>query len=153
MKIVSVILRTVASIMVMILGIVMVFNSNFYINGVNTNYQFYGGDAYTGIQHAVADASNNINDIANALENIIEDAYKCTGYFLLFIGIYMLGATLSTIHKNKRSTLTEEPEVLSNSTPSEDSVLENIEKYKRLLDAGIITEEEFTAKKRQLLGI
>jgi hypothetical protein len=28
-----------------------------------------------------------------------------------------------------------------------------IQKYKTLLDQGIITEEEFTAKKRQLLGI
>ena len=28
-----------------------------------------------------------------------------------------------------------------------------IQKYKALLDAGVLTEEEFTAKKRQLLGI
>ena len=31
--------------------------------------------------------------------------------------------------------------------------VEELKKYKGLLDAGIITEEEFTAKKRQLLGI
>lgn len=31
--------------------------------------------------------------------------------------------------------------------------IEEIQKYKALLDSGIITEEEFTAKKRQLLGI
>ena len=28
-----------------------------------------------------------------------------------------------------------------------------IQKYKALLDAGVLTEEEFSAKKRQLLGI
>ena len=33
-----------------------------------------------------------------------------------------------------------------------DAVAE-IQKYKTLLDAGVLTEEEFTAKKRQLLGI
>lgn len=33
------------------------------------------------------------------------------------------------------------------------NTVEEIKKYKELLDAGIITEEEFTAKKRQLLGI
>ena len=33
-----------------------------------------------------------------------------------------------------------------------DAVAE-IQKYKALLDAGVLTEEEFTAKKRQLLGI
>lgn len=36
--------------------------------------------------------------------------------------------------------------------PAVDAVAE-IKKYKELLDAGIITEEEFTAKKRQLMGI
>lgn len=36
--------------------------------------------------------------------------------------------------------------------PAADPVAE-IQKYKALLDSGIITEEEFTAKKRQLMGI
>ena len=34
-----------------------------------------------------------------------------------------------------------------------DDVIAQIQKYKGLLDAGLITEEEFTAKKRQLMGI
>ena len=38
-------------------------------------------------------------------------------------------------------------------TSSVDDTINEIQKYKALLDAGIITEEEFTAKKRQLLGI
>ena len=33
------------------------------------------------------------------------------------------------------------------------SAAEEIKKFKELLDAGIITEEEFAAKKRQLLGL
>ena len=36
---------------------------------------------------------------------------------------------------------------------SEADVFDQLQKFKGLLDAGIITEEEFTAKKRQLLGI
>ena len=36
--------------------------------------------------------------------------------------------------------------------PATDAVAE-IKKYKELLDAGIITEEEFAAKKKQLMGI
>ena len=36
--------------------------------------------------------------------------------------------------------------------PAADAVSE-IKKYKELLDAGIITEEEFAAKKKQLMGI
>ena len=36
--------------------------------------------------------------------------------------------------------------------PAVDAVAE-IKKYKELLDAGVITEEEFAAKKKQLMGI
>lgn len=35
----------------------------------------------------------------------------------------------------------------------QEDVTEQLKKFKALLDAGILTEEEFTAKKRQLLGI
>ena len=34
-----------------------------------------------------------------------------------------------------------------------DNVIEEIKQYKELLDTGIITAEEFAAKKRQLLGL
>ena len=37
--------------------------------------------------------------------------------------------------------------------PTGGSAIEEIKQYKELLDAGIITEEEFAAKKRQLLGL
>ena len=36
---------------------------------------------------------------------------------------------------------------------SENNAIEEIKQYKELLDAGIITEEEFSIKKRQLLGL
>lgn len=38
-------------------------------------------------------------------------------------------------------------------TDSADDAAREIQKYKALLDSGLITEEEFTAKKRQILGI
>ena len=34
-----------------------------------------------------------------------------------------------------------------------ENAVEEIRKYKELLDSGIITEEEFSAKKRQLMGL
>lgn len=37
--------------------------------------------------------------------------------------------------------------------PAGGDTVEELKRYKALLDAGILTEEEFTAKKRQLLGI
>ena len=43
--------------------------------------------------------------------------------------------------------------VQAQQTASADDVAKEIQKYKALFDAGMITEEEFTAKKRQILGI
>lgn len=42
---------------------------------------------------------------------------------------------------------------VSASTPQPASQADEIVKFKNLLDQGIITEEEFTAKKKQILGI
>ena len=38
-------------------------------------------------------------------------------------------------------------------TQVENSTAEQLKKYKELLDMGIITQEEFDAKKKQLLGL
>lgn len=44
-------------------------------------------------------------------------------------------------------------QVTAQAAPVAEDPIEQIQKYKALFDSGIITEEEFTAKKRQLLGI
>lgn len=41
----------------------------------------------------------------------------------------------------------------STSPVSNESVVEELKKYKELMDEGVITEEEFTAKKEQLLKL
>lgn len=46
--------------------------------------------------------------------------------------------------RNKNST----PQVIQQASPADE-----IKKYKELLDAGVITQEEFDAKKKQLLGL
>jgi len=45
------------------------------------------------------------------------------------------------------------PPVMASAPAAETNVVEELKKYKELLDMGIITEEEFTAKKRQLMDI
>ena len=37
--------------------------------------------------------------------------------------------------------------------PQQVDAAEELQKYKQLLDSGVITQEEFDAKKKQLLGI
>lgn len=56
---------------------------------------------------------------------------------------------LTVILKKKQGKSTPSPAVETAGT----SAVEEIKKYKELLDAGIITEDEFSAKKKQLLGI
>ena len=44
------------------------------------------------------------------------------------------------------------PAAQTNNNTSSDDVIESIKKYKNLFDEGYITEEEFIAKKQQLLS-
>ena len=47
----------------------------------------------------------------------------------------------------------DQPRSMAAQTPTAGDTVSEIQKYKALLDSGVITEEEFTAKKRQLLRI
>ncbi len=65
-----------------------------------------------------------------------------------------------TAYKNAQETLSalqlacESSNSSANATPQTSSTnIEDIREYKKLLDDGIITEEEFNAKKKQLLGL
>ena len=56
-------------------------------------------------------------------------------------------------HRNVGGTDSEkQPQTRPQPAPQTDTVTE-LKRYKELLDAGILSEEEFTAKKKQLLGI
>ena len=57
------------------------------------------------------------------------------------IGIYLFALSLLGLKKE------------ASSHSVYDSTFLNIENYKKLLDKGIITQEEFEAKKKQLLGL
>lgn len=64
----------------------------------------------------------------------------CAGFFLGLIGLVVM-----LVLEDKNHTKTAQ-------TPPVESVADEIIKYKQLLDGGIITEEEFSAKKTELLG-
>ena len=50
------------SILLMVFGLFL-----FFFNLSDTEYEEYGGDAYTGIQHAAADTANNVIDVVGAV--------------------------------------------------------------------------------------
>ncbi len=78
---------------------------------------------------------------------------------VIVFGIYILIAYLC-IRKKKNSESvfeTVQPAPYYNTAPSapepKSEGMEELKKYKNLLDMGVITEEEFDAKKKQILGI
>ena len=87
------------------------------------------------------------------------DDYKCD-YEQKVTELHTLAVNLMKIldpsapeHRNVGSTDSEkQPQTRPQPAPQTDTVTE-LKRYKELLDAGILSEEEFTAKKKQLLGI
>lgn len=59
---------------------------------------------------------------------------------------------LSKLDNDKLNKRSEETPAKSNNTTENDNI-EEIKKYKELLDSGIITQEEFEKKKKELLNI
>lgn len=86
-----------------------------------------------------------------------------TGLFLAKVIIYTSGnkAEISQVQKNDaknfgdyvRARITAVKEHAHESGPHKDDVATQIEKLSELRERGILTEEEFAAKKKQLLGI
>ena len=53
----------------------------------------------------------------------------------------------------RAGTVLGDDEVIPQAPSGGDSSADEIKKYKELLDMGVITQEEFDAKKKQLLGL
>lgn len=66
------------------------------------------------------------------------------GFWLSFIGIIVVACKPDNRSNSQTST---------QSIASGQSIADEIKKYKQLYDQGIITEEEFLAKKEQLLNL
>lgn len=103
----------------------------------------YGGDAYTGIQNASAQAANNIQ----LLSVIVKTGF---GISFIIIGLILIviGATISNPINNN---FTNNPTPIANLP--EDKISREISKYNELLKMGVITENEFEEAKKKLLNL
>lgn len=88
------------------------------------------------IRKSVSDAAQDPNSVAIGLVERNEQAAEIKKY---------LDQMLANVHSNKNSA--------SNTIIQSSSNAEELKKYKDLLDSGIISQEEFDAKKKQLLGL
>lgn len=77
-----------------------------------------------------------------------------TFYYLIivmFVTIIVLSFASNYITKNDKEEPQKVQTVIAQEVPQSNA--DELKKYKDLLDSGIITEEEFEAKKKQLLGL
>lgn len=84
------------------------------------SYEYYGGDAYTGIQNAAVDTANNVaragadtsNAIAsfhNSMNNQMDNIYIWAGVALMIVAIYLFGCTLSAYEPKAKKVQNELP--------------------------------------------
>lgn len=81
-----------------------------------------------------------------------------TGFSSIIIWALIGGAigivyTIITAKKNPDTKESQQTEILKQKIDSTESQIEQIEKYKQLKDKGLITQEEFDEKKKQILGL
>ena len=125
------------------------------------DYEYYGGDAYTGIQQAAAGTGNNISAVnstiagaGNEILSVILLACAFIFTLIFFVCLYLTIKTFSesTITK-PQATVTEKPEPKKAETEQQNNEISEIEKFNELKERGLLSAEEFDAKKKQLLGI
>lgn len=75
--------------------------------------------------------------------------YGFAGFFILGLFFFFIGLIIALCLSNKKEQVPNITNVINTPTESSDEIL----KLKKLLDENIITQEEFDAKKKQLLGI
>ena len=144
MKKTGFIIKLVAAGLIFAVGLLlMIFglegDTGFDYYGNYVSHETYGGDAYTGIQNAIADSVSAINNIGWAWNDTIEALYMWGGILIMLAALFMVGCTLCNAEKF--------PAKAGNNP------LSNIAKYKELLDSGAITQEEFDTMKARLLGL
>ena len=186
MKKTSFILKIIGAALVIFFGFyIAFFTSVAYPYYEYTSSYTYGGDAYTGIQNAAADTSNNVQKIGYWLYSTFGDFHIFIGLVTIAFGVYLLGCAFASFEWKKKTPAANAvqanavqanavqanavqttayaapvanmfpsamPQTIVNA-PQDNDTVSKISKLKELLDAGIITREEFEAKKNQLLGI
>ena len=126
-------------------------------SGTHIQHSYYGGDAYTGIQNAAADTGNNVlylqatvRSIGNQIISIILVTSAFIFTFIFFVCLYL------TIKTFAEKAIDEKRHNIEGGTAIETSNFSDcdlIEKYSLLKERGHLSEEEFNAKKKQLLGL
>ena len=91
------ILKLIASALIMSVGALMTImgiTDVFWCGKSYVSHEYYGGDAYTGIQNAAADTANNIGELGYLISDIANMAFFFVGLFLIGLGLFLLGKAI-----------------------------------------------------------
>ena len=112
-------------------------------------HKYYGGDAYTGIQNATADAGNNVLYLEALMQRVFRYAFIITGLGFIFYGVKTLLFNKDNVcqNVNMSGAIIESSETKNNETN-----LDRLAKLKSLFDNGAIDENEFKAEKEKILN-
>jgi len=72
-------------------------------------------------------------------------------YLVIIVGVFMIGLATESLPSNAKTATTTSANVGTKTTSAE-SQIERLTKLKTLLDSGVISQEEFETKKKQILG-
>jgi hypothetical protein len=160
---------------VSIIGGIVVFTMD---GGSHSSSYTYGGDAYTGIQNASADAANNICDLINITRTgfalvLIVLGLALIAYFAkskVSVQTHNASNSMNVVAPSREETRMSKPTINSNTqiqpttdyqttdnTKANDKTsaevqLKEIDDWKKLLDTGVINEDEFEEKKKGILS-
>jgi len=90
--------KIIILIFIELIGLLAIFFSIYLFNGYldsfptfnRPEYEYYGGDAYTGIQNSASDTANNVAEAGDLIKNLIYDVSFAFGGLFLIIGLLIL---------------------------------------------------------------
>lgn len=88
------------------------------------------------------------------LASIMDDYGYCAPInWLFYVNMFFIVATTLLVFMRLSKNIKDEPRKVKVVSVATISNAEELTKYKKLLDMGVITQEEFDAKKKQILGL
>lgn len=116
-KLVSAVLLCCLGLVIAIMGLSEAIGGTYYSN--YTSYEYYGGDAYTGMQQASADAANNASKLGVFASGVVSQAYIFVGLVVMLVGIYLVGCTLATAAEQNPTVVEKKEEQTDNSSEND----------------------------------
>ena len=138
--------KSVARMAVGVLAIVLAIICFTLNTGGTERDQAYGGDAYTGIQNASAQTARNIKTLASITKVGFGSILLVTGCYLIITSLPEKGTEDALLEKKQNE---KQSEINESNSPVTETEAE-LNKFKELFEKGIITEEEYEQKRKQI---